>query len=138
MRLTSRGQHALWCVQTVLRRQHSSLNLRERPKTESVWFYDLTADGYSLDDKRIPIATNDIPDLLAKWKKRDEGPNSYRVALEKIRENDCSLAAGRYKPVAVEAANHDKPKDILVDVLKLEDEIIRRGGRLLAQIGKMK
>jgi type I restriction enzyme M protein len=116
----------------------AALIFEKGKKTESVWFYDLTADGYSLDDKRIPIATNDIPDLLAKWKKRDEGPNSYRVALEKIRENDCSLAAGRYKPVAVEAANHDKPKDILVDVLKLEDEIIRRGDRLLAQIGKMK
>ncbi|MEP6889231.1 MAG: SAM-dependent DNA methyltransferase, partial [Nitrospirota bacterium] len=88
----------------------------------------------SLNDKRTPIASNDIPDLLAKWPNREEGPNSYRVPIEKIRENDWSLAAGRYKPVNVEATNHDKPKDILSDVLKLENEIIKRGNALLAQI----
>ena len=44
------------------------------------------------------------------------------------------LAAGRYKPVTVEVANHHKPKDILSDVLKLENEIIKRGNALLAQI----
>jgi type I restriction enzyme M protein len=107
-------------------------------KTESVWFYDLTADGYSLDDKRTPIEANDIPDVLAKWPKCEEGPNSYRVPLEKIRENDWSLAAGRYKPVTVEVANHDKPADILGDVLKLENEIIKRGNALLTQISGKK
>ncbi|MBI3809760.1 MAG: N-6 DNA methylase [Nitrospirae bacterium] len=107
-------------------------------KTESVWFYDLTADGYSLDDKRTPIDANDIPDLLAKWPNREEGPNSYCVPIEKIRENDWSLAAGRYKPVTIEAANHDSPKEILGDVLKLEEEIIKRGNALLAQIGGKK
>ena len=103
-----------------------------------VWFYDLTADGYSLDDKRTPIAANDIPDLLAKWPNREEGPNSYRVSIEKIRENGWSLAAGRYKPVTVAAVNHDAPDEILRDVLKLENEIIRRGNALLAHIGGKK
>ena len=78
--------------------------------TQSVWFYDLTADGFSLDDKRTPIEANDIPDVLAKWPGREEGPNSYRVPIEKIRENDWSLAAGRYKPVTTEAVNHDAPR----------------------------
>jgi type I restriction enzyme M protein len=102
--------------------------------TESVWFYDLPADGFSLDDKRTPIEQNDIPDVLAKWPARDEGPNSYRVPIEKIRENDWSLAAGRYKPVTTEAVNHDVPADILGDVLKLEEDIVRRGNSLFAQI----
>lgn len=102
--------------------------------TQSVWFYDLTADGFSLDDKRTPIAANDIPDVLAKWPNRDEGPNSYCVPIEKIRANNWSLAAGRYKPVTVEVVNHDSPAEILGDVLKLETEIIRRGNSLLAQI----
>jgi len=106
--------------------------------TNSVWFYDLTADGYSLDDKRTPIDANDIPDVLAKWPGRVEGPNSYRVPIEKIRENDWSLAAGRYKPITVEAANHDKPKDILGEVLKLEEEIVKRSNALLAQISGKK
>jgi type I restriction enzyme M protein len=91
--------------------------------TKSVWFYDLTADGYSLDDKRTPIEANDIPDVLAKWEKREEGPNSYGVLIKKIRENDWSLAAGRYKPVTVETANHDAPKKILADILAIEERI---------------
>ena len=102
--------------------------------TKSVWFYDLTADGFSLDDKRTPIEANDIPDLLAQWPERAEGPNSYRVPIEKIKTNDWSLAAGRYKPVTTEAVNHDAPKEILGDVLKLENEIIKRGNALLSSL----
>ncbi len=113
----------------------AALVFQKGKPTESVWFYDLTADGFSLDDKRTPIDANDIPDVLVKWPKREEGPNSYRVPIEQIRENDWSLAAGRYKPVTTEAANHDAPADILGDVLKLENEIIRRGNVLLAQLG---
>ena len=106
--------------------------------TRSVWFYDLTADGFSLDDKRTPIDATDIPDVLSKWPKREQGPNSYRVPIEKIRENDCSLSAARYKPVITQTANHDAPAEILGGVLKLENEIIRRGQALLAQIGQEK
>lgn len=106
--------------------------------TQSVWFYDLTADGFSLDDKRTPIEANDIPDVAAKWQAREEGPNSYRVPIEKIRQHDWSLAAGRYKPVTAAIVNHDAPADILGDVLKLESEIIRQGNTLLAQIGGKK
>ena len=103
-----------------------------------VWFYDITADGFSLDDKRTPIEANDIPDVLAKWPNRDEGPNSYRVPMEKIQESDWSLAAGRYKPVTATAVNHDDPADILSDVLKLENEIIRRSNALLTKVGGKK
>jgi type I restriction enzyme M protein len=110
-----------------------------KPKgTKSVWFYDLTADGFSLDDKRSPIEASDIPDVLIKWPKREEGPNSYRVPIEKIKENDWSLAAGRYKPAVTEAVNHDAPAKILADILKVENEIIRRGDVLLAEIGQEK
>lgn len=112
--------------------------LNSEPSTKSVWFYDLTADGFSLDDKRSPIEANDIPDVIAQWPNRTEGPNSYRVSIEKIKENDWSLAAGRYKPVTAETVSHDAPKDILRDVLTLESEIIKRGNALLAQIGGKK
>jgi len=104
--------------------------------TESVWFYDLTADGFSLDDKRTPIDANNIRDVLAKWPTRKEGPNSYRVPIEKIRENDWSLAAGRYKPVTAAAVSHDAPVEILNEVLNLENEIIWHVNALLAQIGE--
>ena len=102
--------------------------------TNSVWFYDLTADGFSLDDKRTQIDSSDIPDVLAKWSKREEAQHSYCVPIEKIRENDWSLAAGRYKPVINEIVDHDAPPEILHEVLKLENEIMQRGNALLAQI----
>jgi type I restriction enzyme M protein len=101
---------------------------------QSVWFYDLTADGFTLDDKRTPIEANDVPDVLAKWSGREEGPNSYRVQIEKIKGNGWSLAAGRYRLVTAVVVNHKAPVDILGDVLKLENEIIRRGNTLLERI----
>jgi type I restriction enzyme M protein len=116
----------------------AALIFQKGTPTKSVWFYDLTADGFSLDDKRTPIEANDIPDVLNKWPSREEGPNSYRVPLEKIKENDWSLAAGRYKAVTTEVVNHDAPADILRDVLKIENEIIRRGDSLLAKISGKK
>ncbi len=112
----------------------AALIFQKGKSTESVWFYNLTADGFSLDDKRTPIEANDIPDILAKWPAREEGPNSYRVPITKIKENEWSLAAGRYKPVSVNAANHDDPADILDEVLKLEDVILQRGKKLLSVI----
>jgi type I restriction enzyme M protein len=112
----------------------AALIFQKGKATDSVWFYDLTADAFSLDDKRTPIDANDIPDLFAKWPRREEGPNSYRVPAEKIKENDWSLAAGRYKPVTTETVSHDSPADILGDVLKIENEILRRGNALLSQV----
>ena len=102
--------------------------------TQSVWFYDLTADGFSLDDKRTPIEANDIPDVLAKWPGREEGPNSYRVPIEKIKENGWSLAAGRYKPVTTQAVSHDAPDRILAEVLALEERIAANARRLQAML----
>ena len=103
--------------------------------TQSVWFYDLTADGFSLDDKRTPIEANNIPDILAKWPERKEGPNSYRVPIEKIKENDWSLAAGRYKPVTAETVKHDPPERILNEVLSIEQEIAETIKQLKAHTG---
>lgn len=112
----------------------AALIFQKGTPTKSVWFYDITADGFSLDDKRTPIEANDLPDVLAKWEKREEGPNSYRVPIEKIKENDWSLAAGRYKPVTTEAVDHDAPADILRDVLRLESQITDRAEKLLKQL----
>jgi type I restriction enzyme M protein len=115
----------------------AALIFQKGSSTKSVWFYDLTADGFSLDDKRTPIDGNDTPDVLAKWPNRDEGPNSYRVPIEKVKENDWSLASGRYKPVTTEAANHDAPAEILSDVLNLENQIIERANALISRISQI-
>jgi type I restriction enzyme M protein len=106
--------------------------------TRSVWFYDLRADGFSPDDQRTPVEANDIPDLLAKWPRREEGPNSHRVAMERIHENGWSLVADRYRPAATTVADQETPMDILNDVLKLESEIILRLNALLLQISGKK
>jgi type I restriction enzyme M protein len=106
--------------------------------TKSAWFYDLTADGFSLDDKRTPIELNDIPDMLIKWPARDEGANSYRVPIETIKENDWNLGAGRYKSLTVKTVSHDTPTAILTEVIKLESEIIRQGNTLLTKIANRK
>jgi type I restriction enzyme M protein len=116
----------------------AALIFQKGTPTRSVWFYDITADGFSLDDNRTPIETNDIPDVLSKWPNCVEGANSYRVPIEKIKENDWSLAVGRYKPVSTEAVNHDAPADILREILKVENEIIRRGEQLLAKMSGKK
>jgi len=112
----------------------AALIFEKGKKTESVWFYDLTADGYSLDDKRTPIDANDIPDALTKWPTREEGPNSYRVPIEKIRENDWSLAAGRYKPVTAEPVHHDNSRRIVAEVLAIEARITEKLTRLRGMV----
>jgi len=106
------------------------LILQKGGPTESVWFYDVGADGFSLSDTRTPIEDNDIPDVLAKWPLREEGPKSYRVPIEAIRENELSLAAGRYRTATIQAEEHDDPEAILKDVLQLEEQIIEKA-RLL-------
>jgi type I restriction enzyme M protein len=112
-------------------------NKTGRKQDEFIWFYDITADGFSLDDKRTPVEANDIPDGLAKWEKREEGPNSYRVALEKIlASDDLSLTAGRYKPVTVQAVQHDNPQEILREVLELENDIIKKVKKIESQLSK--
>ena len=103
--------------------------------TESVWFYELNADGYSLDDKRVTIEATDLPDIIAKWPGREEGPNSFRVPLEKIRDQGWQLMPGRYKPVRLDTAKHDAPADILADVIRMEQEIADRAKGLMDGLG---
>lgn len=102
--------------------------------TESVWFYELTADGYSLDDKRSPIEANDIPDIFAKWPSREEGPNSFRVPVDKIRESGWQLMAGRYKPMLLDAVKYEPPEQILTDVIRMETEITEHAKALMERL----
>ena len=104
--------------------------------TQSVWFYELTADGYSLDDKRTLIEASDIPDILAKWPNREDGPNSFSVPVKKIRENGWQLMPGRYKPVRIDVADHDAPADILADVIRMETELAKQAKALLERLAE--
>jgi type I restriction enzyme M protein len=115
----------------------SALIFTKGKPTKKVWFYEVTADGFSLDDNRRPTPdNNDIPALLEKWPKRAVSEHSWISTAEQIRAADFNLTANRYKPVTTEAVKHDAPAQILRDVLKVEDEIARRANSLLAQIAK--
>lgn len=97
--------------------------------TDKVWFYDMKADGYSLDDKRNPIEDNDIPDIIERFSNLDKEENrkrteqSFFVPVEEIRENNYDLSINKYKEIEYEEVVYDEPKVILERVKKLEKEI---------------
>lgn len=98
-------------------------------RTEYVWYYDMHADGFSLDDKRERIAENDIPNVIARWKARDPEKDADRTAkafivpVEQIRENKYDLSANRYRETAHESGTHKSPTVILERLRDLEREI---------------
>jgi type I restriction enzyme M protein len=119
--------------------------------TDRVWFYDVQADGWSLDDKRQPLldedklgalveeplskeehAKNNLPDVLARWDKRETSERkrprtaqSFCVPLAEIVEKNYDLSLNRYKEVVHEEVHHDPPKKILAELKKLEAEILQ-------------
>jgi type I restriction enzyme M protein len=100
--------------------------------TDSVWFYDMQADGYSLDDKRSPIKDNDIADIIARYKTRTN-PNSgeqarsrteqsFLVPLAEIEQNNWDISINRYKQVVYEQVQHDSPAEIIAEIERLDAE----------------
>lgn len=101
----------------------------DKDGTDFVWFYDMKADGLSLDDKRQPIAENDIPDLLEKWHNRDPKKKSDRqnkaffVPKKEIKDNGYDLSINRYKEIEYEEVDYEPPKVIIGKLKQLETEI---------------
>ena len=98
--------------------------------TDDVWFYDMQADGFSLDDKRTAQPDkNDLPDILERWRKRKaeskrkRTDQSFLVPKSEIADNDYDLSINRYKEVIYEAVKYDPPKVIMKRLAKLEAEI---------------
>ena len=104
-------------------------------ETNKVWFYDLQADWYSLDDKRNEISDNDIPDLIEKYKeivlgkKLDQEPGKndkwFWVKKDEIVENKYDLSISKYKKIVYESAVYQDPKVLIANIRKLENEIIQ-------------
>ncbi|MED3855385.1 class I SAM-dependent DNA methyltransferase [Priestia megaterium] len=114
--------------------------------TENVWFYDMHADGYSLDDKRSPLnqdrhEENNIPDIIKRFEslekehenKRTE--QSFFVPLEEIIENQYDLSINRYKEIVYEEVEYESPENIIADMKELEREIIKSLDELEAMFG---
>jgi len=110
--------------------------------TDKVWFYDMEADGFTLDDKRNKTDKNDIPDIVKHWtvtrsnaSRRnndiaDEADaSSYKKAIlvdvKDIRENKYDLSISRYKPIEYEEVDYEKPEVIMEKVLNLENDIVQ-------------
>ncbi len=98
--------------------------------TDDVWFYDVHADGLSLDDKRNPIEANDLPDVLTRWadrrtdeRDRARTDQSFTVPRAEIAAKGYDLSLNRYKEIVHDEVEHRPPLDIIADVETLEAEI---------------
>lgn len=110
--------------------------------TDKVWFYDMKADGYSLDDKRTPIEENDIPDIIARFHNPEEEFNrkrteqSFFVDKSDIVANDYDLSINRYKEIVYEKVEYDPPAVILDRLDKLNLDIAAKMKELRGLIGE--
>lgn len=98
--------------------------------TDKVWFYDMKADGFSLDDKRNPVADNDIPDIVSRFHKlaaeegRTRKVQSFLVPVEEIREKGYDLSINKYKEIEREKVVYES-SDVIIDrIASLEEEIM--------------
>ncbi|WP_435303570.1 N-6 DNA methylase [Thomasclavelia cocleata] len=99
--------------------------------TDNVWFYNMTADGYSLDDKRIKVNENDIPDIIQRFnsldneKDRKRIDRSFLVPKVEIVENDYDLSINKYKEIEYERIDYPPTKEIMKEILEINSEIAK-------------
>lgn len=101
----------------------------EHGGTNDVWFYDMTADGFSLDDKRSPIEENDIPDIIERFKNLDKEAErkrtdkSFMVPKQDIVDNDYDLSINKYKEIEYIPVEYPPTSEIMANIRELEVEI---------------
>ena len=99
--------------------------------TDKVWFYDMTADGFSLDDKRSEVKVNDIPDIIARFhdlageESRERTEKSFFVPKDEIVENGYDLSINKYKKTEYKAVEYAPTSQILAELNELEAEITK-------------
>ena len=97
--------------------------------TDKVWFYDMKADGFSLDDKRSEISENDIPDIIDRFRHlenegdRQRTEQSFFVPKQEIVDNEYDLSINKYKKTEYVAVEYPPTSEILDKLEKLEEEI---------------
>ena len=110
--------------------------------TDKVWFYDMKADGYSLDDKRNPIEDNDINDIVERFSNLDKEVDrkrteqSFFVSVEEIRDNGYDLSINKYKEIEYEEVKYDSPQEIMLRIRDLEMDITAGIEELAEMIGE--
>ncbi len=99
--------------------------------TDRVWFYDMQADGFSLDDKRTAVKENDIPDIIQRYRNleqeldRKRTEQSFFVEKREIAENDYDLSINKYKEIEYVPVEYPPTEEILEDLRSLETEIAK-------------
>ena len=97
--------------------------------TENVWFYDMKADGFSLDDKRSAVKDNDIPDIVARFhnleseKGRERTDQSFFVSKQEIVDNGYDLSINKYKKVEYVPVEYPPTREIIAEIESIEVEI---------------
>ena len=97
--------------------------------TDNVWFYDMTADGYSLDDKRTPINDNDIKDIIDRFhnldgeKDRERTEKSFFVSKQELIDNDYDLSINKYKTTVYKAVEYPSTAEIMTELKDLQNKI---------------
>ena len=97
--------------------------------TDKVWFFDMKADGFSLDDKRSPAAENDIPDIIARFhdlqaeESRQRTEQSFFVPKTEIVENGYDLSINKYKKTEYKPVEYPSTQEIMADLHELEMQI---------------
>lgn len=97
--------------------------------TENVWFYDMKADGFSLDDKRVEVAENNIPDIISRFHYleqetvRERTEQSFFVPKQEIADNDYDLSINKYKKVEYVPVEYPSTMELMTDLHELEMEI---------------
>ena len=101
----------------------------EHGGTDNVWFYDMSADGFSLDDKRSPVTENDIPDIIERFKHLDQEADrkrtdkSFLVPKQDIVDNDYDLGINKYKEVEYIPVEYPPTSEIMANIREIEMEI---------------
>ena len=110
--------------------------------TDKVWFYDMKADGFSLDDKRNPVNENDIPDIIERYhhldqeKDRKRTEQSFFVEKSEIVENEYDLSINKYKEIEYVPVEYPPTEEIMSDLYKMEAEIAKNLDELKEMLKK--
>lgn len=108
--------------------------------TDQVWFYDMQADGYSLDDKRTAVKENDIPDIIERFRNRDaemdrkRTEKSFMVPKEEIVGNGYDLSINKYKKMDYVVVEYPPTSEILEKIMELDAQIAKELGELKAML----
>lgn len=107
--------------------------------TDQVWFYDMQADGRSLDDKRNPVSENDIPDIIERFRNKEKEVDrkrtekSFFVPKQEIVDNDYDLSVNKYKKIEYVPVEYPPTEEIMNDIFELEAQI----GKELRELKEM-